>query len=75
MRDWNNVIYKNVRTKDMKPVGNITAVDDRYLIINTQGCLDNNLLPKTNVQEYNGGEVILGFVYAELPIYRYTSHG
>lgn len=59
---------------DMKPLGNITAVGDRYVIINAQGCLVINFLLKTNVLEYNHGEVILGFVHAELPIPRYASH-
>jgi hypothetical protein len=31
--DWNNLIQKNVKTKDLKDIGNIIMVDDEFITI------------------------------------------
>ena len=31
--DWNNLIQKNVKTKDLKDTGNIIMVDEEFITI------------------------------------------
>jgi hypothetical protein len=31
--DWNNLIQKNVKTKDLKDIGNIIMVDEEFITI------------------------------------------
>jgi hypothetical protein len=31
--DWNNLIQKNVKTKDLKDLGNIIMVDNEFITI------------------------------------------
>jgi hypothetical protein len=43
---WSNIIHKNVRTVDWEPVGNVVGVDERHIIITTQGGQKEYLVPK-----------------------------
>jgi hypothetical protein len=31
--DWNNLIQKNVKTKDLKDIGNIIMVDEEFITV------------------------------------------
>ena len=57
--DWDSIIHKGVRTKDMQPVGNVTAVTDTSIVITSEGARDEFNVPKEEVGAYNGAEVAL----------------
>lgn len=57
--DWDSIIHKGVRTKDMQPVGNVTAVTDTSIVITSEGARDEFNVPKEEVAGYNGAEVSL----------------
>ena len=57
--DWDSIIHKGVRTKDMQPVGNVTAVTDNSVVITSEGARDEFNIPKEEVEAFNGAEVAL----------------
>jgi hypothetical protein len=57
--DWDSIIHKGVRTKDMQPVGNVTAVTDSSIVITSEGARDEFNIPKEEVGAFNGAEVAL----------------
>ncbi|MDQ6724494.1 MAG: hypothetical protein M3Z01_09595 [Thermoproteota archaeon] len=57
--DWDSIIHKGVRTKDMQPVGNVTAVTDDSIVITSEGARDEFNVPKEEVEAFNGAEVSL----------------
>jgi|tagenome__1003787_1003787.scaffolds.fasta_scaffold20636170_1 hypothetical protein len=57
--DWDSIIHKGVRTKDMEPVGNVTAVTDNSIVITSEGARDEFNVPKEEVEAFNGAEVAL----------------
>jgi hypothetical protein len=57
--DWDRIIHKNVRTKDMEGAGNVVAIDGDSVIISTQGGQHQYKIPKSHVEGYNGAEVYL----------------
>ena len=57
--DWDSIIHKGVRTKDMQPVGNVTAVTDTSIVITSEGARDEFNIPKEEVEAFNGAEVAL----------------
>ena len=57
--DWDSIIHKGVRTKDMQPVGNVTAVTDSSIVITSEGARDEFNVPKEEVEAFNGAEVAL----------------
>jgi hypothetical protein len=57
--DWDSIIHKGVRTKDMQPVGNVTAVTDTSIVITSEGARDEFNVPKEEVEGFNGAEVTL----------------
>ena len=57
--DWDSIIHKGVRTKDMQPVGNVTAVTDNTIVITSEGARDEFNIPKEEVEAFNGAEVSL----------------
>lgn len=59
IQDWDSIIHKGVRTKDMQPVGNVTAVTDNSIVITSEGARDEYNIPKDEIEGFNGAEVIL----------------
>jgi hypothetical protein len=57
--DWDSIIHKGVRTKDMQAVGNVTAVTDTSIVITSEGARDEFNVPKQEVEGFNGAEVAL----------------
>ena len=57
--DWDSIVHKGVRTKDMQPVGNVTAVTDSSIVITSEGARDEFNVPKEEVEAFNGAEVAL----------------
>ena len=57
--DWDRIIHKNVRSKDMEGAGNVVAIDGDSVIISTQGGQHQYKIPKSHIEGYNGAEVYL----------------
>jgi hypothetical protein len=64
--DWNRIIHKNVRSKDMQGAGNIVAIDGDSVIISTQGAQHQYKIPKSHVERYNGAEVFLDLAVSDM---------
>jgi hypothetical protein len=64
--DWDRIIHKNVRSKDMQGAGNIVAIDGDSVIISTQGAQHQYKIPKSHVEGYNGAEVFLDIAVSEM---------
>jgi hypothetical protein len=64
--DWDRIIHKNVRSKDMQGAGSIVAIDDDSVIISTQGAQHQYKIPKSHVEGYNGAEVFLDISVNEM---------
>ncbi|MGA8911815.1 MAG: hypothetical protein WB443_03045 [Nitrososphaeraceae archaeon] len=65
--DWNRIIHKNVRSKDMQGAGNVVAIDGDSVIISTQGAQHQYKIPKSHVEGYNGAEVFLDIAVSDMP--------
>ncbi len=61
--DWDSIIHKGVRTKDMQAVGNVSAVTDSSIIITSEGTKKEYNIPKEEVEAFNGAEVILNATF------------
>lgn len=66
--DWSRVVHKGVRTKDGHPVGSIAAVDDENMTILAPRSRVYSI-PKSSVEEFNGSEVRLNLVLADIGNY------
>jgi hypothetical protein len=64
--DWDRIIHKNVRSKDMEGAGNVVAIDGDSIIISTQGAKHQYKIPKSHVEGYNGAEVYLDLSVSEM---------
>jgi len=66
--DWNNLIQKNVKTKDLKEIGNIIMVDDEFITI-LEGTRQEYVIPKKHIKEVTGNDVVLNLGFKELRDY------
>jgi hypothetical protein len=66
--DWNNLIQKNVKTKDSKDLGNIIMVDDEFITI-LEGTRQEYVIPKKYVEEFTENQVVLNLDFKELKAY------
>jgi hypothetical protein len=66
--DWNSLIQKNVKTKDLKDVGNIIIVDDEFITI-FEGTRQEYVIPKKYIKEFRETEIVLGLAVKELSTY------
>src|ERR1041384_1135106 len=64
--DWDRIIHKNVRSKDMQGAGNVIAIDGDSVIISTQGAQHQYKIPKSHVEGYNGAEVFLDIAVSDM---------
>jgi hypothetical protein len=67
--DWDAVIHKNVRASDGMPAGNIVAIDEEGIHIESAGDRVHAVIPKSIVSGFNGAEVTLSKPFAELRQY------
>jgi hypothetical protein len=67
--DWDRVVHKNVRTMDGEPVGNVVAVLPDSIHVETQGSRSQYLIPKEEVEGFDGAEVTLKAPIADLGQY------
>jgi hypothetical protein len=68
--DWDNIVHKNVRSSDGQDAGNVDATDADYVVIITDGAREEYKIPKSQVDGYNGAEVLLKLTISELEKYR-----
>jgi hypothetical protein len=68
--NWEAIVHKNVRSRDMQDAGNVDAITEDIVVITTQGDREEYNLPKTEVDGFNGAEVFLKVTLAELERYR-----
>jgi hypothetical protein len=57
--NWEAIVHKNVRSRDMQDAGNVDAITGDIVVITTQGDREEYNLPKTEVDGFNGAEVFL----------------
>ena len=69
MLDWERVIHKNVRASDGQPAGNVVAIDEEGIHIESAGDRVHAIIPKSLVSGFNGAEVLLKKPYSELGEY------
>ena len=68
--NWHSVIDKNVRTKDDEPLGYLASEDKGFLIIQASG-LKEYLVPKHNVEAFDGSQVFLNLKLGEDSRYKF----
>ena len=68
--DWDSIVHKNVRSSDGQDAGNVDATDADSVIIITEGAREEYKIPKSQVDGYNGAEVLLKLTISELEKYR-----
>src|SRR5215213_9634501 len=75
IRNWDKILHKNVRSKDMDGVGNVIAIndDDDSISITTQGSQHIYKIPKSHIEGYNGAEVFLDLTAADMSKYDINS--
>jgi hypothetical protein len=66
--DWNNLIQKNVKTKDLKDIGNIIMVDEEFITI-LEGTRQEYVVPKKYIKEFKETEIVLALAIKELSKY------
>ena len=64
--DWDKVVNKNVRSKEGEPIGNIVAHMKDSLQIETTGSRGQYIIPKEQVEGFDGAEVTLNLTVDEL---------
>jgi hypothetical protein len=69
LRNWDKILHKNVRSKDMDGVGNVVAINDDSISITTQGSQHINKIPKSHIGGYNGAGVFLDLSAADMSTY------
>jgi hypothetical protein len=59
IQDWDSIVHKGVRSKEMQAIGSVTAVNPTSIIVTSDGAKDEYNIPKDEVESYNGSEVFL----------------
>jgi hypothetical protein len=59
IKDWDSIVHKGVRSKEMQAVGSVSAVNSTSIIITSDGARDEYNIPKDEIESYNGSEVFL----------------
>ncbi len=70
IEDWDTLMNKGVRTKDMQSVGVVTAVTDTSIVITSEGARDEFNVPKGEIEGFNGSEVTLNATYDRFEQFR-----
>jgi len=64
--NWDAIVHKNVRSKDGQDAGNVDAINADSIVIITGGARKEYQVPKSQVDGFNGAEVLLKASIAEL---------
>jgi hypothetical protein len=68
--DWDSIVHKNVRSKDGQDAGNVDAIEGDIVVVTSEGDRKEYNLPKSQIEGYNGAEVLLKITYGELDQYK-----
>ena len=68
--DWDRIVHKNVRSKDGQDAGNVDAIEGDTVVVTSEGDRKEYNLPKSQIEGYNGAEVLLKITYGELDKYK-----
>jgi hypothetical protein len=68
--DWEAIVHKNVRSKDRADVGNVDAIETDAIVIITEGARGEYRIPKSEVEGFDGAEVVLRPNIDELKKYK-----
>jgi len=68
--NWESIVHKNVRSKDGQDAGNVDAILGDIIVIMSEGDRAEYKLPKSQVEGYNGAEVLLKVTLDEFEKYR-----
>lgn len=63
--NWDRIVHKNVRSKDMMDVGNVIQITEGDIII-MQGASRQYKVPKSYVEGFNGSEVFLSLLFGDM---------
>ena len=66
--NWDNVIHKEARTKDGKPVGYIAAEDEEAIYVLSSRFREYRI-PKSRVLEFDGAMVLLDTQFGKVRPY------
>jgi hypothetical protein len=62
--NWDKIVLKPVRSKDNQDVGNVISIENDTFTVHSGRY--EFIIPKNDVDGFNGGEVFLNKNYAEL---------
>ena len=72
MRDsvpnWESIVHKNVRSSDNENAGNVIEIEDDTITV-VHGTRVEFVIPKDNVEGFDGAEVRLDLPYKDLGKY------
>jgi hypothetical protein len=63
--NWDRIVHKNVRSKDMQDVGTVIAILGDVITI-LQGTKREYQIPKSHVEGFNGSEVFLDLSFNDV---------
>ena len=64
--NWDDIVHKNVRSKDGQDAGNVDAIEGNTLVITSEGDRQEYNVPKSEIAGYDGAEVSLKIPFGEL---------
>jgi len=67
--DWNAILYKNVRSKDMRDLGKVVAIDCDSIMVGES----RYKIPKSRIAEFDGNDVSVDFIYNDLLLVELTA--
>jgi hypothetical protein len=68
--NWDDIVHKNVRSKDGQDAGNVDAIEGNTVVITSEGDRQEYNVPKSEIAGYNGAEVSLKIAFGELKKYK-----
>ena len=68
--NWEDIVHKNVRSKDGQDAGNVDAIEGNTVVITSEGDRQEYNVPKSEIAGYNGAEVSLKIAFGELKKYK-----
>jgi hypothetical protein len=67
-RDWNDLIQKEIKTKELKDIGNVIMADDEFITV-VECTRQEYVIPKVHIQELTENKVVLDIFIQELGEY------
>src|ERR1051326_3929829 len=68
--NWDDIVHKNVRSKDGQDAGNVDAIEGDTVVITSEGDRQEYNVPKSEIAGYDGAEVSLKIPFGELKKYK-----